>query len=251
MATIDAVDPGQVPAAEGIVETEAIRQNKLLVEPAKQPEQPKPEPVDYQKVADKLGNELGELRAQNRELLSKLENIENPPPPVEPVPSFQEDPEAFIRRTVQDAITTSVAPNLDRLTEYQTVQQNREFQAELVKMHDDAPSVVSSEEFQNWVKASPARVRQYEFANSYDLDSANELLTRYKQDMARQKQDQTAMLGAAHTLGGGNSGMDSGKKTFKASDIQRLMQDNPDEYQRWLRTEGHLAYREGRVLKDY
>ena len=239
-----------MPNNEGIIETETQRQSQLLVEPSK-PAEPKPkESVDYQKVADKLGNELGELRAQNRELLNRLDNLQNPPPPTEPVPSFQEEPEAYIQRIVKDAITTQVQPNLEKLHAHATYTQTKEFQESLKGMHEDWSDVVSSDQFQNWVKASNARIRLYGDAQAFDLDAANELLNRYKQDAAKMQQERSSALGAANFVEGG-SAMDSGKKTFRASEIQKLLERDPTEYQRWLRTEGYIAYKEGRVIKNF
>ncbi len=244
MATTEAT-----PQSEGIIETETQRQSQLLVEPAK-PSEPTPKPdVDYQKVADKLGNELGELRAQNRELMDRLDKIQNPPPPAEPIPSFQEDPEAYINRIVSDKIATTVNPNLEKLNQYQTYQATREFQDSLKGLHADWSDIVSSDQFANWVKASSVRMRLYGDAQAYDIDAANDLITRYKEDAAKMAQNQSSALGAADLVTGG-AGMDSGKKTFRASEIQQMQLHNPDEYQRWLRTEGHLAYREGRVIRD-
>ena len=241
----------QASAQPDILETETQRQSKLLVEAPKpdiKPE-PKEKPVDYQKVADRLGNELGELRAQNKELMRRLEGLADAQKQPEPIPSYSENPEEFIRRTVADAITTQVQPSIEHLTQYQTYQQTQAFQAELSKGYPDWQDTVSSQEFQDWVKASPTRIRMYGDAQAFDLDAAGEMLRRYADDQAKVKAEKGAALGAAHLTSGG-AAMDSGKKVFKASEIQRMMQNDQNEYQRWLRNEGLLAYREGRVIKD-
>jgi len=103
------------------------------------------------------------------------------------------------------------------------------------------------------VKSSPIRIKIFEQADSgYDFDSANELLSTYKQ-LRSVKQKQNSDEGEvtrkqnlkAVGVDVGGSG-ESSKKVYRRADLIRLKMQDPDRYDA-LSQEIMTAYQEGRV----
>jgi hypothetical protein len=103
------------------------------------------------------------------------------------------------------------------------------------------------------VKSSPVRIKIFEQADSgYDFDSANELLSTYKQ-LRSVKQKQSSDDGEvtrkqnlkAVGVDVGGSG-ESSKKVYRRADLIRLKMQDPNRYDA-LSDEIMAAYQEGRV----
>jgi hypothetical protein len=105
----------------------------------------------------------------------------------------------------------------------------------------------------NWVKSSPVRLGLYAKADGeFDYDSANELLSTYKQ-LRGVKHKQTEQAGetarkqnmkAAQVDVGGTG--ESSKRVYRRADLIRLKMTEPDRYDA-LSEEIIKAYQEGRV----
>jgi hypothetical protein len=88
----------------------------------------------------------------------------------------------------------------------------------------------------------------------YDFDSANELLSTYKQirgarakqgEVLQENNRQLSLRAAGVDVGGSG---ESSKKTYRAIDLQNLLNTNPDRYTA-MQDEIMRAYSEGRVLR--
>lgn len=121
--------------------------------------------------------------------------------------------------------------------------------------HPDFNEIANDQNFADWVKSSPVRIKIFTAADAgYDFDSANELLSTYKQIRgARAKQGEVLQennrqlsLRAAGVDAGGSG--ESSKKTYRAIDLQNLLNTNPDRYTA-MQDEIMRAYSEGRVLR--
>ena len=108
-------------------------------------------------------------------------------------------------------------------------------------------------EFAEWVKQSPVRLGLYAKADGeYDFDSANELLSTFKQlkgVKAKQvtesgKEAVTRNLKAAAVDTGGSG--ESSKRVYRRADLIRLQLTDRDRYNS-LQDEIMQAYAEGRV----
>jgi putative ubiquitin-RnfH superfamily antitoxin RatB of RatAB toxin-antitoxin module len=126
-------------------------------------------------------------------------------------------------------------------------------QQKLAATHPDFQQVVQDSGFTEWVKASPVRLSLYAKADGeYDFDSANELLSTYKQlKQVQTKQvaavDNTARqqsLKAASVDVGGTG--ESSKKIYRRADLIQLRMRDPDRYEA-LQPEIMAAYAEGRI----
>jgi hypothetical protein len=112
---------------------------------------------------------------------------------------------------------------------------------------------VQDPDFAAWVKSSPVRVGLYAKADGeFDYDSANELLSTFKQ-LRGVKVQQTEKAGdavrkqnmKAAQVDTGGSG-ESSKRVYRRSDLIRLKMTDPSRYEA-LSDEIMVAYAEGRV----
>jgi len=223
-----------------------VENNSILVEPPKQaePEQAKPE-FDPQKVIDRMGNELGELRKELRNANQRLAEIQAPAQDVEQV-TFEEDPQAFIQQTIQQTLESTLAPKLQVLESDLLQRQSVKFDEKLSQTYPDWKETVKGDSFADWVQASPARLQMYQIADkNFDVESAAELLKRYKQDSAEAEANKQGAIGAAGLVqGGGDTG---GARVYAASEISKMIQSDPEAYRRFMSGDGMKAYQEGRV----
>jgi len=126
-------------------------------------------------------------------------------------------------------------------------------QAKLTQEHPDFVQVANEQQFVDWVKQSPVRLGLYAKADGeFDFDSANELLTTFKQlkgvrakqtdESSRQVRSQALKAATVDTGGTG----ESGKRVYRRADLIRLKMTDPNRYDA-LSDEIMQAYADGRV----
>ena len=200
---------------------------------------------EAQKLIDRQGREVSEVRKLADELIkSQL----TPKPKVEEVKpvDFFENPQEAIRQQIENNPRVLAAEQYARQTQ---AAQNKQ---QLALMHPDVNNVVADPEFQSWVAASKVRQKLFADADNYDLDAANELLSTYKElRNVRQKQvtevDNTVRnesLKAAAVDSGGSG--ESTKKIYRRADLIRLKMRDPSKYAS-MQDEIMDAYSSGRV----
>ena len=203
---------------------------------------------EAEKLIGKQAQEVGEVRKLADELIKQ--NLAGKPHPVkevEPEVVFFENPQAAVRKTVDN--------HPDVLAARQAGQEFRKMQIQqkLAAEHPDFGQIAQDADFVNWVKSSPIRIGLYAKADGeFDYDSANELLSTYKQ-LRGVKAKQTTDAGEtqrksslkAATVDVGGSG-ESGKRVYRRADLIRLKMTDPNRYDA-LSDEIMQAYQEGRV----
>lgn len=236
--------------AGDLVETEAERSQSILVDPPKQKEPEKKEPPDYQKIADRLGNDLGTLRKENAELRDQLQAFiaeQSKPPPEDPA-SFQDDPDKWLEQKLGTLLDDRIGPKLQVLESDLQRRANGEFEAQMNEAAPDWEETVNSQEFRGWVEANPGmRHLVAQAAQAYDVQAGLEAIRRFKQDMQAEKRQRQGAFGDAAMSSGGSG--EGAAKTYSASEIQNLQLSDPEGYRRWLSADGYAAYREGRVKR--
>ena len=200
------------------------------------------------KLIDRQGKEVGEIRKLADELIkqnlsSNKQSIKEEAPEVD----FFENPKEAIRQTVDNH--PDVVAGRQAAHDFKRMQ----IQQKLVQEHPDYGQVASDPDFANWVKSSPIRINLFAKADGeFDYDSANELLTTYKQlrgVKAKQTSDageatrKTNLKAASVDVGGSG---ESGKRIYRRADLIRLKMENPNRYEA-LSDEIMQAYSEGRV----
>jgi len=200
------------------------------------------------KLIDRQGKEVGEIRKLADELIkqnlsSNKQSIKEEAPEVD----FFENPKEAIRQTVDNH--PDVVAGRQAAHDFKRMQ----IQQKLAQEHPDYGQVASDPDFANWVKSSPVRINLFAKADGeFDYDSANELLTTYKQlrgVKAKQTSDageatrKTNLKAAGVDIGGSG---ESGKRIYRRADLIRLKMTDPNRYEA-LSDEIMQAYSEGRV----
>ncbi len=202
---------------------------------------------EAEKLIGKQAQEVGEVRKLADDLIKQ--NLQSTHKPIveEPEVDFFEDPQKAIRKTVEQHPDVLAAKQATQEFKRMNIQQK------LAQAHPDFQQVVQDAGFTEWVKASPVRLSLYVKADGeYDFDSANELLSTYKQlKQVQAKQvaavDNTARqqsLKAASVDTGGTG--ESSKKIYRRADLIQLRMRDPERYEA-LQPEIMAAYAEGRI----
>jgi hypothetical protein len=203
---------------------------------------------EAEKLIGKQAQEVGEVRKLADDLIKQ--NLAGKPQPIkeeEPEVDFFENPQAAVRKTVDNHPDVLAARQAGQ--EFKKMQ----IQQKLASEHPDFTQIVQDPDFANWVKSSPIRIGLYAKADGeFDYDSANELLSTYKQ-LRGVKAKQTNDAGEtqrksnlkAATVDVGGSG-ESGKRVYRRADLIRLKMTDPNRYDA-LHDEILQAYADGRV----
>jgi hypothetical protein len=203
---------------------------------------------EAEKLIGKQAQEVGEVRKLADELIKQ--NLAGKPQHVkeeEPEVDFFENPQAAVRKTVDNHPDVLAARQASQ--EFKKMQ----IQQKLAAEHPDFTQIVQDPDFANWVKSSPVRIGLYAKADGeFDYDSANELLSTYKQ-LKGVKAKQTSEAGEtqrksnlkAATVDVGGTG-ESGKRVYRRADLIRLKMTDPNRYDA-LSEEIMQAYVDGRV----
>ena len=202
---------------------------------------------EAEKLIGKQAQEVGEVRKLADELIKQNLGSRQQTRQEEPEVDFFENPQKAVQRTVDN--------HPDILAARQVTQEMKraQIQQRLAQEHPDFGEIAKDQDFANWVKSSPIRIKIFEQADSgYDFDSANELLSTYKQ-LRTVKSKQVSDEGEvtrkqnlkAVGVDVGGSG-ESSKKVYRRADLIRLKMQDPDRYDA-LSQEIMAAYQEGRV----
>ena len=202
---------------------------------------------EAEKLIGKQAQEVGEVRKLADELIKQNLGSRQQTRQEEPEVDFFENPQKAVQRTVDSH------PDIIAARQVTLEMKRSQIQQRLAQEHPDFGDIAKDQDFANWVKSSPVRIKIFEQADSgYDFDSANELLSTYKQ-LRSVKQKQTSDDGEvtrkqnlkAVGVDVGGSG-ESSKKVYRRADLIRLKMQDPNRYDA-LSDEIMAAYQEGRV----
>jgi len=241
LSELDAVEQKkQLPETEPLSEMPDKYRNKSLEEVVKMHQ-------EVEKLMGRQAQEVGEVRKLADELIKQNLSSRQQPIEKEPEVDFFENPQEAVRRTVDNHPDVLAARQAGQ--EFKKMQ----IQQKLAQEHPDFGQIAQDTDFVNWVKSSPIRLGLYAKADGeFDYDSANELLSTYKQlrgVKARQTTDagetqRKSNLKAASVDVGGSG--ESGKRVYRRADLIRLKMTDPDRYDQ-LSGEIMQAYQDGRV----
>ena len=133
---------------------------------------------EAEKLIGKQAQEVGEVRKLADELIRQNLTVkqQQQTKELEPEVDFFENPQKAVQRTV-DSHPDIIAARQATL-ELKRVQ----IQQRLAQEHPDFGDIAKNEDFANWVKSSPVRIDLFKRADAeFDYDSANELLSTYKE----------------------------------------------------------------------
>ena len=205
--------------------------------------------MEAEKLIGRQGSEVGELRKIVDEYIRTQAATKQQlqAQSVEEVDYFA-DPEKAVKNAIENH------PKIKQAEQMALEMQRARALNALQTAHPDFQDVVRDPAFQSWVAGSKVRSELFIRADQhYDYDSANELLSLYKdrrgsaeQTVAAEKQARSQAVKAATTTVATGSDEAPTKKIFRRADIMKLMQTNPDKYD-MMQDEIMSAYREGRV----
>jgi len=203
---------------------------------------------EAEKLIGKQAQEVGEVRRLADELIKQnLGSRQQQTRQEEPEVDFFENPQKAVQRTVDNH------PDILAARQVTLEMKRAQIQQRLAQEHPDFGEIAKDQDFANWVKSSPVRIKIFEQADSgYDFDSANELLSTYKQ-LRTVKSKQVSDEGEvtrkqnlkAVGVDVGGSG-ESSKKVYRRADLIQLQLRDPDRYAA-LSDEIMQAYIEKRV----
>jgi len=202
---------------------------------------------EAEKLIGKQAQEVGEVRKLADELIKQNLSGNRQNAEVEPEIDFFEDPKKAVQNTIDKHPDVLAARQAS--LEFKKMQ----IQQKLATEHPDFTQIVQDQEFVDWVKSSPIRLGLYAKADGeFDYDSANELLSTYKQlkgvrtkqtsDAGEATRKQNLKAAAVDTGGTG----ETGKRVYRRADLIRLKMTDPQRYES-LSDEIMTAYQEGRV----
>jgi hypothetical protein len=209
---------------------------------------------EAEKLIGRQANEVHEVRSLADQLLKQqLDSNKRIAAPIEESleDDFFADPASAVNRQVEKhpAVLEARQAALE-MKKMKTAQQ-------LSTKHPDFATVASDAGFQDWVKSSAIRLNLFAKADAeYDFESADELLSTYKELRQIKQQNQNTQTAAvenkaqaqamkAATVDVGGSG-ETSRKVYRRADLIKLRMTDPDRYMA-LQDEILSAYAQGRV----
>lgn len=213
---------------------------------------------EAEKLIGRQANEVHEVRSLADQLLKQQleanKKVQQQPIEESLEDDFFADPKQAVNRQVEKhpAVLEARQAALE-MKKMKTAQQ-------LASKHPDFVNIASDAGFQDWVKASAIRLNLFAKADAeYDFDSADELLSTYKeikQIKAQQVVQQTAQSNQieadaqktamkAATVDVGGTG-ETSRKVYRRADLIKLKMTDPARYEA-MSDEIMAAYAEGRV----
>jgi hypothetical protein len=210
---------------------------------------------EAEKLIGRQANEVHEVRSLADQLLKQQleanKKVQQQPIEESLEEDFFADPKQAVARTVEKhpAVLEAKQAALE-LKKMKTAQQ-------LAAKHPDFATIAQDAGFQDWVKSSAIRLNLFAKADAeYDFDSADELLSTYKEIKQIKQAQQTQATQAveskaqeqamkAATVDVGGTG-ESSRKVYRRADLIKLKMTDPARYDA-MSDEIMAAYAEGRV----
>ncbi len=210
---------------------------------------------EAEKLIGRQANEVHEVRSLADQLLKQQleanKRVQQEPIEESLEEDFFTDPKQAVNRQVEKhpAVLEAKQAALE-LKKMKTAQQ-------LAAKHPDFTSIAQDAGFQDWVKSSKVRLALFAKADGeFDFDSADELLSTYKELKQIKQQNQVtqtaaveskaqeqAMRAASVDVGGAG---ESSRKVYRRADLIKLKLTDPERYNA-LQDDILAAYAEGRV----
>jgi len=209
---------------------------------------------EAEKLIGRQANEVHEVRSLADQLLKQqLESNNNRQAPIEESleEDFFADPASAVNRQVEKH------PAVLEAKQAALEMKKMKITQQLSVKHPDFATIAQDAGFQDWVKSSAIRLNLFAKADAeFDFESADELLSTYKelkqikqQNQATQtaavenKAQEQAMRAASVDVGGAG---ESSRKVYRRADLIKLRMTDPERYMQ-MSDEIMDAYATGRV----
>lgn len=203
---------------------------------------------EAEKLLGRQSSEVGELRKIVDDFVkSQLETKTTQSEEDDDV-DWYSDPDKAVQRAINNH------PKLKKAEEVSEAMYRQQAAATLQAKHPDMQDILGDPSFGEWVQSSKVRMRLFKEADqSYDVESADELLSMWKERQSYTKQavqtdkaDRKRKVREASTGSASGSAEPSSRKIYRRADIIKLMQTDPDRYMS-MADEIAQAYAEKRV----
>lgn len=209
---------------------------------------------EAEKLIGRQANEVHEVRSLADELLKQqlAANSKNQQPVEESLEDdFFADPASAVNRQVEKH------PAVLEAKQAALEMKKMKITQQLSVKHPDFATIAQDAGFQDWVKSSAIRLNLFARADAeFDFESADELLSTYKELKQIKQQTQVAQTAAvenkaqeqamrAASVDVGGAG-ESSRKIYRRADLIKLRMTDPDRYMQ-MSEEIMQAYSEGRV----
>jgi len=209
---------------------------------------------EAEKLIGRQANEVHEVRSLADELLKQqlAANSRNQQPVEESLEDdFFADPASAVNRQVEKH------PAVLEAKQAALEMKKMKITQQLSEKHPDFATIAQDAGFQDWVKSSAIRLNLFARADAeFDFESADELLSTYKELKQIKQQTQVAQTAAvenkaqeqamrAASVDVGGAG-ESSRKIYRRADLIKLRMTDPDRYMQ-MSEEIMQAYSEGRV----
>ncbi len=204
---------------------------------------------EAEKLLGRQSSEVGELRRLVDDFVkAQLETKTTQQAEPEEEVDWYSDPDKAVQRAIDNH------PKLKQAEQMSQQMHKVQALATLKAQHPDYLNILQDTDFQEWVKGSSVRMRLFQQADkNYDMESANELLSTWKerkqytqQAVNNDKVDRKRKVQSASTGSSGGSAEPASRKIYRRADIIKLMQTDPERYME-LADDIAKAYAEKRV----
>jgi hypothetical protein len=246
-------------------ETQETNEELLSTEETQEIEQPQEDDGLPEKYRGKTAAELARMHQEAEKLLGRQSSevgelrkvvdsyIQTQLTPAAPEESEEEvdffvDPEKAVARAIAKHPKIKEAEAVTQQYKQSTAM------SQLQTRHPDMQNILQDAKFAEWIQASKIRTKLFNQADQqYDYEAADELFTLWKerqgavaQTAAAEKVGRKQAVKSASTGNARGNPDSSSKKTYRRSDIIKLMKTDPERYLS-ISDEIMQAYAEGRV----
>ena len=202
---------------------------------------------EAERLIGRQGSEVGELRKIVDDFIKAQTSTQPTQQAEDQEIDFFADPQQAVARAIENH------PKVKQAEMAALQMKQAETMSKIREKHPDFMDIAQSQAFQEWAAASKVRTELFARANNFDFDSADELLSTWKErqsvaknTVAMEKEDRKRQIKQAAAVGTAGSDEAPSKKIYRRADIIRLMQTDPDKYD-LMQPEIMAAYAEGRV----
>jgi hypothetical protein len=250
-------------------ETQETNEELLSTEETPEVEQPQEQPQQDdelpEKYQGKTAAELARMHQEAEKLLGRQSSevgelrkvvdsyIQTQLTPAAPEESEEEvdffvDPEKAVERAI------AKHPKIKEAEAVTQQYKQSNAMSQLQSRHPDMQNILQDAKFAEWIQASKIRTKLFNQADQqYDYEAADELFTLWKerqgavaQTAAAEKVERKQAVKSASTGNARGNPDSNSKKTYRRSDIIKLMKTDPERYLS-ISDEIMQAYAEGRV----
>lgn len=203
---------------------------------------------EAEKTLSQLQNKVHQYEQALQQLIMQSGQPQQPQVQEQEVPDIPDD-EVITGRELKEYLNRILQTQINPVIAQAQLEQAK---AQLKAQHPDYEQIVQNPDFVEFVKTLPPQIVQ---TADYDPQVASWVLSQYKAQrvqqaqQAQKAQDTAVRREKLNQLSQPEARKPAGERVFRASELRRLMIENPEEYAK-LQPQIIKAIREGRFIND-